>query len=248
MDESIEEKAAEAMEAKEVASIPVEKQEVIEAKVESRSVARVVPKDIVVEDGKFVPSTLTEATRIAEGLLKTGCIPAQFKTVPQVLMAQQFLRQLGLPDIACLPRIAIIKGSYSLWGEGPKAVCQPEIEDFEEFWFDAEYKIISFGNKNLTAVVSGAVCRVKRKGIPTCVERVFTVDDAKTAGLWSKDGPWKQYPDRMLQMRARSWALKDAFPDKLMGLDIAEYDHDSLVDAAIEAGANQAPKLAERFK
>jgi hypothetical protein len=46
--------------------------------------------------------------------------------------------------------------------------------------------------------------------------------DAKRAKLFDKDGPWKQYPDRMLQMRARGFALRDAFPDALKGFAIAE--------------------------
>jgi hypothetical protein len=31
-----------------------------------------------------------------------------------------------------------------------------------------------------------------------------------------------QYPNRMLQLRARSFALRDAFPDALKGIGIAE--------------------------
>ena len=46
--------------------------------------------------------------------------------------------------------------------------------------------------------------------------------DAKRAGLAGKSGPWTQYPRRMLQMRARGFALRDAFPDLLRGLVTAE--------------------------
>lgn len=243
---NVEEKAAEAMEAKDKvveAAIVEEKKEPAPAPV----VATRAP-EMSVHDGRLVPTNLSEASRIAKALLESGCIPAQYKTVAQVLMGQQFLRQLGLPDIACLPKLAIIKGSYSLWGEGPKAVCQPEIEDFMEFWFDKDYNEICFAQKNLSAEPFGALCRVKRKGIPSWVERCFTVDDAKTANLWGKAGPWKEHPRRMLQMRVRGWVLKDAFPDKLMGLAIAEYDHDTIVDAATIETHNQAAKLVERFK
>lgn len=187
--------------------------------------------------------------RIARGLMESGCLPKQLNTVPKVLMAQQFLRQLGLPDIACLSRVCIINGSYSLFGEGPKAICQPEIEDFEEFWFDKDYKSIEFVNKNLNAEAYGAFCRVKRKGIPTETQRTFTVDDAKKAKLLGKAGPWTEYPKRMLQMRTRSWALKDAFPDRLMGFAIAEYDANAIVEAGEVLTSEVAPKvIAERFK
>ncbi len=66
-----------------------------------------------------------------------------------------------------------------------------------------------------------AICRVKRRGEDEQL-RIFTVDDVKKAGLLGKQGPWTQYPKRMLQMRARSWALRDVFPDVLRGVQIAE--------------------------
>jgi hypothetical protein len=56
--------------------------------------------------------------------------------------------------------------------------------------------------------------------------RSFSVADAKKASLWGKAGPWSNYPKRMLQMRARSWALRDAFPDVLRGIGIKEEQHD----------------------
>ena len=52
--------------------------------------------------------------------------------------------------------------------------------------------------------------------------RTFSQNDAEIAGLWSKAGPWKQYPKRMLQMRARAFCLRDLFPDVLKGLAVAE--------------------------
>jgi hypothetical protein len=54
----------------------------------------------------------------------------------------------------------------------------------------------------------------------------FSVTDAKKAQLWGKGGPWSQYARRMLQMRARGFALRDAFPDVLRGLITAEEAQD----------------------
>lgn len=245
---SPEEQAAEAVD--NLGAPQVQQAEIVEPKEAPKEQHAVAtrPADIAVKDGLLEPHSLTEMTRIADGLMKAGCLPKQLNSVPKVLMAMQFLRQLGLPDIACLPRLCIINGSYSLWGEGPKAICQPEIEDFEEFLFDKDYNRICFANKNLNADAFGALCRVKRKGIPTWVERAFTEPDAKKAGLLGKSGPWQEYRPRMYQMRARSWALKDGFADKLMGLGIAEYDHHQLPEAIDVSDGNQAPKLVERFQ
>ena len=66
-----------------------------------------------------------------------------------------------------------------------------------------------------------AVCAVTRPDGTVC-ERRFSVADAKNAGLWGKQGPWKQYPDRMLAMRARGFAARDGAADVLGGLYLSE--------------------------
>lgn len=69
----------------------------------------------------------------------------------------------------------------------------------------------------------GYRCSAKRRGEPNIVVNEFTFGDAKRAGLLNKDGPWKTYgPRRMCRMRARSWTLRDAFPDVLKGLAMRE--------------------------
>jgi hypothetical protein len=52
------------------------------------------------------------------------------------------------------------------------------------------------------------------------------VADAKKAGLWGKAGPWQQYPGRMMALRARGFALRNAFADALRGLITAEEAQD----------------------
>ena len=77
-----------------------------------------------------------------------------------------------------------------------------------------------------------AVCIIKRKGWPDEIKREFSIADAKKAHLWEKRGhnggetPWVTYPKRMLQMRARGFALRDAASDMLMGLVLAEEAQD----------------------
>ena len=71
-----------------------------------------------------------------------------------------------------------------------------------------------------------AVCEAKRQGYPSPSVSRFSVADAKKAGLWGKSGPWTQYPSRMLQLRARGFALRNAFADALRGLVTAEEAQD----------------------
>jgi len=64
----------------------------------------------------------------------------------------------------------------------------------------------------------------KRFGNPAPILRTFSLEDATTAGLIpaKPDATWSKYPRRMLFQRARGWALRDAYPDVLRGISIAE--------------------------
>jgi hypothetical protein len=182
------------------------------------------------EMGMLKAKDSNEEWRIADLMLKSKAIPQVFQNVPQVIMAVQFIKAHGLVPAIAIRQTTIINGTLSIWGELPKALCirSGELEEFEEVLFDREYNIICFDNKNLHLEVFGAKCSLKRKGRPA-VTRTFTMDEAKTAGVLSKNNSvWKFYPRRMIQMRARSIALKDEFPDVLSGVAIAEYDFDRL--------------------
>ncbi len=121
--------------------------------------------------------------------------------------------EIGLPPMASIQAIAVIGNRASIWGDHMLAVCinSPawEAKSFDEHWDESN-------PQNVTAH-----CTVRRQG-GNPVKRTFSIADAEKAKLTSKETPWKGYPKRMLQMRARSWALRDAFPDVLKGLDCAE--------------------------
>ena len=50
----------------------------------------------------------------------------------------------------------------------------------------------------------------------------FDLNKAKKAGLLGKAGVWTQYPERMMQLRARAFALRNRFPDALKGIKSRE--------------------------
>jgi hypothetical protein len=79
-----------------------------------------------------------------------------------------------------------------------------------------------------------AVCEVQRRGYPQPTVAKFSVADAKKAGLWGKSGPWSQYSGRMLALRARGFALRNAFADALRGLVTAEEAQDYQTTAVSE--------------
>ena len=87
-----------------------------------------------------------------------------------------------------------------------------------------------------------ATCTIKRKHHePHSV--TFSKDDAKKASLWGKSGPWTQYPDRMLKMRARGFCIRDIFSDALRGIKTDEEVNDYQIDAKpVKSTASDALK------
>jgi len=158
-----------------------------------------------------------------------------------VLVAIQMGAEVGLTPMAALQNIAVINGRPSVWGDAMLAICRSsgvfDEAAFEETIEERDGKII-------------ASCTVRRLPNGKPVTRTFSMDDAKQAGLAGKPGPWQQYPKRMLQMRARSWALRDTFPDILRGLHCAEevIDIEAEQRTAEPAQGSRADQLAERLK
>ena len=164
----------------------------------------------------FAPQTLTEAMEFSKLLADSTMVPRQYQGKPQdVLVCVQWGNELGLAPMQALQNIAVINGKPSVYGDAAMALVQasPVCEDVEEYFEDE-------GTPNPVAV-----CVAKRKGRKPVTAR-FSVEDAKRAGLWGKQGPWSSYPKRMMQMRARGFALRDAFPDVLKGLITAEEAQD----------------------
>ena len=104
--------------------------------------------------------------------------------------------------------IAVINGKPSIYGDAMLAVCQ-QSPNWE--WMREEY----------LEDVNGYECTVKRRGADEH-SVTFTEADAKQAGLWAGSDPWRKYAKRMLQMRARGFALRDTFADCLKGIISAE--------------------------
>ena len=159
-------------------------------------------------------SNIEQAIKASELISQApGFCPKDFLNKPaQILCAIQYGIEIGLSPMQALQSIAVINGKPSIYGDGLIALCQSfsECEDIKE----------EFDAKTMTAT-----CVVRRKGRSPVVHQ-WDVAKATKAGLWDKAGPWKQYPERMLQMRARGFALRDAFADRLKGIITAEEARD----------------------
>lgn len=172
------------------------------------------------------PQTFEQALTFSDYLAESDMVPKDFKGKPgNCLIAMQWGSELGLKPLQALQNIAVINGRPALWGDAVIAIvrgsqlCEYVIEEMDS--------------------QGSAVCRVKRRGEQEQV-RTFSDMDAKTAGLLGKQGPWTTNPKRMKQMRARSFALRDVFPDVLKGIAIAEEAQDIADYVAAEKAIDPA--------
>lgn len=180
----------------------------------------------------FAPKSITEAIQFSEMLASSSMVPKAYQGKPQdIMVCVQWGYEMGLAPMQALQNISVINGKPSVYGDVLMALVQasPVCEDIEEF-FEGE------GTPNPVAV-----CIAKRKARKPVTAK-FSVEEAKRAGLWGKQGPWQTYPKRMLQMRARGFALRDAFPDVLKGLITAEEAQDYQAEKDIAPVAKPASK------
>lgn len=164
----------------------------------------------------FRPSNLDEYVTLAKMFAESGdMVPKSYAgSIPRILVAMQAGAEVGLSPFAAIQNIAVINGKPSVYGDAVIALARTHPK-WDESGFEELFEGQPFTDEFC------AICRVKRTD-GSVREKRFSVLDAKTASLWGKAGPWKQYPKRMLQMRARSWAIRDNFAEALAGLSVAE--------------------------
>lgn len=166
--------------------------------------------------GGLALQTFDDAFRFSKMVAASEFAPKDFKGKPEsCLLAIQHGSEVGLSPMQSLQSIAVINGRPTIWGDAALALVQssPVCEYVREY--------TEGDGENLTAV-----CEAKRRGYPAPTVSRFSMADAKRAGLAGKSGPWSQYPARMLALRARGFALRNAFADALRGLITAEEAQD----------------------
>lgn len=154
----------------------------------------------------IVPQNLNEALQLAEMMAASELVPKAFRNkAADVFVAMQMGGEIGLSPMAAIQNIGVINGKPGLYGDAGKALLL------------AAGCIIEEDDTAIVQQNSRARCKITRRGRPP-VERTFSVEDAKTAGLWNKEGPWRQYPHRQMAWRAFWFAARDAAADILKGL------------------------------
>lgn len=159
----------------------------------------------------IVPQNMEDAYRLAKAVCEAGMAPRGMDKPAQAMIAIMRGLEIGLTPFQALDKIAVVNGRPTIWGDGAMALVRGSgLCEFVNERIDGE------GDRRV------AICETKRRGEAGVVTRTFSVAEAKEANLWNKPGPWKQFPARMLQMRARAFALRDLYADVLGGLYLKE--------------------------
>ena len=193
----------------------------------------------------LAPTSIEEAWRTAQYVAQSTLVPLPYRDKPNdALIAIMLGAELGLSAINALQSIAVINGRPSIYGDGLLALIRqsPLCTGHDEYFTVDGVERIDMITGDLLALDSTtAVCVFHRRGDDLPIVRTFSIAQAKRAHLWNKAGPWQEYPDRMLRMRARTFAARDAFPDLLRGLSTAE----EVADLPLETPA--APPRVRRL-
>ncbi|MEP4806005.1 MAG: hypothetical protein ABJZ69_16470 [Hyphomicrobiales bacterium] len=190
------------------------------------------PKPALVTGGAIagiVPSNIEEAFRLSDALHKSAMAPKDLDTTQKVMIAMISGMEVGLPPMAAVQSVAVINNRPCIWGDALIGIVRKSpLCTYVKEWVDGE-------NDDMVAY-----CETLRKGESEPVLKTFSAKDAMRAGLWQtekivtrrgkggssyekpNDSPWYKYPQRMLQMRARAWCLRDVYADVTKGRQVTE--------------------------
>jgi hypothetical protein len=178
-------------------------------------------------------SKFEETMQIATAMARSGMVPRAYQNNPRaIVVAGSMGAKFGFDIHQSLANIANVNGTPSLFGDGRLAVCEQTgeldtlIEGMDAFqWLEdnkksIHMKLVEKYDYDPEKIAFSIGRRIKKDEDPEKKEytiRHYTIDMAKKAGLTSKNN-WQSNPMRMLQMRARSYVLRDLFSDRLGGL------------------------------
>ena len=192
------------------------------------------------EVAMILGTTFEERYRAATIYAASGMMPKGYDKPEKVFAGIQYAIELGFKEqpLTAMKNIAIINGQPSLWGELPLALVErsgliqkkyidsegKEMDGIDEYWTDKEGKRLPEDCK--PEQVWAAVCEVERVGRKR-KKFAFTQADRTKLGVAAI---WDGYMKIMMKRKARAIGLKDVFPDILLGIGIAEYDHHKFLD------------------
>lgn len=157
--------------------------------------------------------SLDSVAQFANIVLHSNMAPKSLSSVDKIIVALQCGSEVGMSPMQSLQSVAVINGKPSLYGDAIPALVHAS----GKCEFIREETVGQPGQDDFGYEITS-----KRKDQSEPLTTRFTIAMAKHAGVWGKQGPWKDYPARMLKIRARAWNLRDNFADVLNGMGVKE--------------------------
>lgn len=213
-----------------------------------------------INSGSLQLDTLDKLQTFAEMVSKSDdYLPKQYKNkkpeqrVWDLLVAIQLGAELGLTPMSAINNIAVVNGVPTMFGDMVLGLVRASglLEEIDEGYTGAasglDFDEKRDGNRIKDIDLNfRAICSVKRKGANNVVVSEFSIADARKAGLWGKQGPWSTHPKRMLKYKARSFALRDTFPDVLKGLHtVEEMEAEAPINARMQSSSIPVQEINE---
>lgn len=151
--------------------------------------------------GSVQINSMAEVFRLATALAAAeGFVPSAYVGAPNAVAAAILTGvELGMGPMEALREIHVVKGRPTL-----SAACMLG-------------RVIKAGITVEWLETSDKAARLRLTRAGVSYEQAWTIEEAKRAGLLTKDGPWHQYPGAMLRARCVSAAVRAFCPDVVGG-------------------------------
>ncbi len=175
---------------------------------------------MVLRSGRY-PAQHRRTTRLYDQLNPGRYIEAidEEATMASIHLTMARAVESGIPPIVGLYSIVWYNDRPCIYGDVALAMVEGH-KDFNDICMVMDGEPMTDSWK--------AQCTIGRRnpdGTPNYRTAEFSWKDAKRAGLTRLEH-YQKYPQRMLEIRARSWAMRELFADVLNGLSIAEEQKD----------------------
>jgi hypothetical protein len=166
---------------------------------------------ITIPPNPRMPVEIEAKLQMADLFLKSGLAPQAFRSREAVFVALQYGDELGLSPWASMRSVYLVNGKPS---------CDTNIllGVADSNGLIAGFRVVERSDSRV--VVAG-----RRPGDATEHTSAFTIEEAKRAGLTSKEN-WQKYPADMLFARATGRLLKIVCPSVFAGLVTREEAED----------------------
>lgn len=200
----------------------------------TKSENRELAKTIGFGNEGFAIQNMAQATLVADTLLSSGLVPAHFNSTAKIIVVAQAAKELGKPLWWGLNNMFVVSGKTGIAAAAAAGLIHEK--KICDRWHISETG--TFPDDNFAVVVTS-----RRKGTELEVSTKFSVQDAKTAKLWTKD-IWQKYPKQMLTWRAVAFHTRQYYNDVLNGA----YTTEELEDITLPPPACDTPPRDERRK